>query len=157
MLWYNNETEWLCRINSFITCLANELPEAWNRNNWNLLLTILNHYHSLGKLQQTTHCYFPYFSQKIGFDISCKLGDNLHKMLNSIFWKRNKKNISKCSLLKFLSSMRNVNKLPYAWNKNYQYWNLLLNLDMPCLSKQCRSRSAGFFRSQLIWIYTVYH
>ena len=27
----------------------------------------------------------------------------------------------------------------------------LLNLDMPCLCKQCRSRSVGFFRSQLIW------
>ena len=27
--------------------------------------------------------------------------------------------------------------------------------DMPCLSKQCRSRSVGFWRSQLIWICTV--
>ena len=26
---------------------------------------------------------------------------------------------------------------------------------MPCLSKQCRSRSAGFLRSQLVWICTV--
>ena len=34
---------------------------------------------------------------------------------------------------------------------------ILLNLDMPSLCKQCRSRSAGFFRSQLIWIYTVCH
>ena len=31
------------------------------------------------------------------------------------------------------------------------------NHDMPCLSKQCRSRSAGFWRSQLIWICTVCH
>ena len=29
--------------------------------------------------------------------------------------------------------------------------------DMPCLSKQCRSRSLGFWRSQLIWICTVCH
>ena len=29
--------------------------------------------------------------------------------------------------------------------------------DMPCLSKQCRSRSVGFWRSQLIWICTVCH
>ena len=29
--------------------------------------------------------------------------------------------------------------------------------DMHCLSKQCRSRSVGFFRSQLTWIYTVCH
>ena len=34
---------------------------------------------------------------------------------------------------------------------------VLLNPDMPCLWKQCRSRSEGVFRSQLIWIYTVCH
>ena len=34
---------------------------------------------------------------------------------------------------------------------------VLLNLDIPCLCKQCRSRSVGFFRSQLIWICTVCH
>ena len=33
----------------------------------------------------------------------------------------------------------------------------LLNSDMPCLCKQCRSSSFGFFRSQLIWICTVWH
>ena len=33
----------------------------------------------------------------------------------------------------------------------------LLNQDMPCLCKQCRSRSVGFWRSQLIWICTVCH
>ena len=32
---------------------------------------------------------------------------------------------------------------------------VLLNPDMRCLYKQCRSRSVGFFRSQLIWIYIV--
>ena len=34
---------------------------------------------------------------------------------------------------------------------------VLLNLDMPCFCKQCRSRSVGFYRSQLIWICTVCH
>ena len=34
---------------------------------------------------------------------------------------------------------------------------VLLNPDIPCLCKQCRSRSVGFWRSQLIWIYTVCH
>ena len=34
---------------------------------------------------------------------------------------------------------------------------VLLNLDISCLYKQCRSRSVGFWRSQLIWISTVYH
>ena len=34
---------------------------------------------------------------------------------------------------------------------------VLLNPDMPCLCKQCRSRSVGFWKSQLIWICTVCH
>ena len=34
---------------------------------------------------------------------------------------------------------------------------VLLKPDMPCLCKQCRSRSVGFSRSQLIWICTVWH
>ena len=34
---------------------------------------------------------------------------------------------------------------------------VLLNPDMSCLCKQCRSRSVGFFRSQLIWICTICH
>ena len=33
----------------------------------------------------------------------------------------------------------------------------MLNLDIPRLCKQCRSRSVGFWRSQLIWICTVCH
>ena len=34
---------------------------------------------------------------------------------------------------------------------------ILLNPDMHCLCKQCRSRSFGVWRNQLIWIGTVYH
>ena len=34
---------------------------------------------------------------------------------------------------------------------------VLLNPDIPCLCKQCRSRSVCFCRSQLIWICTVCH
>ena len=34
---------------------------------------------------------------------------------------------------------------------------VLLNLDMLCLCKQCRSRSVDFWRGQLIWICTVCH
>ena len=34
---------------------------------------------------------------------------------------------------------------------------VLLNPDIPCLCKQCRFRSVGFWRSQLIWICTVCH
>ena len=32
---------------------------------------------------------------------------------------------------------------------------VLLNPDIPCLCKQCRSKSVGFWRSQLFWICTV--
>ena len=34
---------------------------------------------------------------------------------------------------------------------------VLLNPDMLCICYQCRSRSVGFWRSQLIWICTVCH
>ena len=34
---------------------------------------------------------------------------------------------------------------------------VLLNPDILCLCKQCRSRSVGFWRSQQIWICTVCH
>ena len=35
--------------------------------------------------------------------------------------------------------------------------NVLLNPERPCYCKQCRSRSVGFWRSQLIWTCTVCH
>ena len=49
---------------------------------------------------------FSYFSQKTGFDISYKfiivsIEDDLHEMLTPVLGK-NKKNISKCHLLKLL-------------------------------------------------------
>ena len=34
---------------------------------------------------------------------------------------------------------------------------VLPNQDMPCLCKQCRSRSVSFFRSQMLWICPVCH
>ena len=44
-----------------------------------------------------------------------------------------------------------------TWRKREVSLTLvLLNPDIPSLSKQCRSRSVGFWRSQLIWICTVY-
>ena len=47
----------------------------------------------------------------------------------------------------------------FYWMKEkfYTLTLVLLNQDMSCLCKQCRSRSVGFFRSQLIWICTVCH
>ena len=43
------------------------------------------------------------------------------------------------------------------WNAHilFNLTLVLLNPGMPCFCKQCRSRSVGFWRSQLIWICTV--
>ena len=46
------------------------------------------------------------------------------------------------------------NDLSYCW---FKLTLVMLNPDIPCLCKQCRSRSVGFWRSQLIWICTVCH
>ena len=43
------------------------------------------------------------------------------------------------------------------WTSPFCLTLFLLNPDMSCLCKQCRSRSVGFWRSQLIWICTVCH
>ena len=55
--------------------------------------------------------------------------------------------------------MLSVDKiLNYAWLIFGPLTLVLLNPDIPCLCKQCKSRSVGFFwRSQLIWICTVCH
>ena len=41
------------------------------------------------------------------------------------------------------------------WQPALQLTLVLLNPDISGFCKQCRSRSVGFWRSQLIWIYTV--
>ena len=61
-----------------------------------------------GLIQQTTNLFFFFFiTKKTGFDISCN-GDNLHKKQILFSWK-NKKNISKCRLLKILPGVLSVN------------------------------------------------
>ena len=58
-----------------------------------------------GHIQQTTNWwYFSYSSQKTGFDISCKLSplETVCMKCQNLFSGKNKKNISKCRLLKFL-------------------------------------------------------
>ena len=77
---------------------------------------LFKHYHSLDKSSrwQTNWWYVPHFSQKIGFDISCKLSP---KVRGQFAWnvslfsgKRNKKKyISECHLPKILPSMLSVN------------------------------------------------
>ena len=50
------------------------------------------------------------------------------------------------------------NQMYYCLCYGARLWTLvLLNRDIPCLCKQCRSRSVGFWGSQLIWICTVCH
>ena len=54
----------------------------------------------------------------------------------------------------------NPNSIKFTSFQCFLYLSLtlvLLNSDIPCLCKQCRSRSVGFWRSQLIWICTVWH
>ena len=53
----------------------------------------------------------------------------------------------------FLSLL--VPPVTYNLKQIYILALILLNLGMACLCKQCRSRSVGFWRSQLIWICTV--
>ena len=45
----------------------------------------------------------------------------------------------------------------FPWAFIFPLTLVLLNPDIPCLCKQCRSRSVGFWRSQLIWLCTVCH
>ena len=80
-----------------------------------------------------------------------------------------------CKLNVFNKSTKNGNKCWSRWDGFLQAvssgstlfakfvldWTVLtfvlLNPDIPCHCKQCRSRSNGFWRSQLIWICTVCH
>ena len=61
------------------------------------------------------------FSQKTGFDISCKLSPMMMVCMKCqiLFSCKSKKNISKCYLLNFLPSMQNVN------TASWSYWGLL--------------------------------
>ena len=58
-------------------------------------------------------------------------------------------------------SRRHFDFCLHSFRENKAWYSMLtlflLNLHMSCLCKQCRSRSVGFWRSQLIWICTVCH
>ena len=87
--------------------------------------------------------FFSYFSQKIGFDLSCKLGDNLHEMSNLFSSKNIKKtNISKCHLLIFLPSMLSVMGNGYI-EKN------LIALYMNLFTKRCSTHPSSGEKSFL--------
>ena len=94
--------------------------------------------------------YLSYFSQKIGFYIACKLSQGMK--FQSLFSGKIRKISSICLPL---TLPRDRGKI---WVRTFCLLTLvLLNPDIPCLCKQCRSRSVGFWRSQLIWICTVCH
>ena len=85
-----------------------------------------------------------------------------------LLWKHGFNFWCKLSLLKtncmkyqadFLGKIRtNIQNIVWKCYPAYKVLTLvLLNPDTPCHCKQYRSRSVGFSRSQLIWIYTVFH
>ena len=80
-------TLWNCLNGAKITkTTLNNCPSCWNIN-----ILKCNNHHSLifaswVKISADDNLkYFPYFSQKVGFNISNKL-DNLPEMLYPIFW-----------------------------------------------------------------------
>ena len=89
---------------------------------------------------------FIIFLKKIGFN---------RTFVSHLLWKV-RKFISKCHLLTFIPSMSSA-CLPIAFVRFHfavigylpTLTVVLLNPDMPCICKQCRSRSVGFWRSQL--------
>ena len=80
-----------------------------------------------------------------------KLGQSLEQTLHKPYWSTSWMGLHSSSM-EFCSFTQ-----PQSLNSSYHLTLVLLNPDILCLCKQCRSRSAGFWRSQLIWIYNVYH
>ena len=95
---------------------------------WQLLITYqfdslcgcilaINLYHPR-QIQQTTNwCYYLYFSQKIGFGISCRLSPIYMKC--QILFSGKNKSISKCHLLKFLPKVLSFMKALQGTGKSY--------------------------------------
>ena len=84
------------------------------------------------------------------------LSHNLGKELLLHEWPRKAKSVCKCiPAICFL--WRNKKIYPKIINWYSSLTLVLLNPDIPCLCKQPRSRSVGFWRSQLIWSCTVCH
>ena len=88
-----------------------------------------------GWIQQKTNLwYFSYFSQKTGFDISCKLSpvETICMKCQNLFSGKNKKNISICFLLKILPRVLSVAwNLPYIHPKHWdrQAWAISVDPD----------------------------
>ena len=68
-------------------------------------------------LHKNTLTYLSYFSQKVGFDISCilspVLGDNLHKC-QSLLCRKSKKNITSVSFAESAHGVVKKDKVPFC-------------------------------------------
>ena len=92
----------------------------------------INTYSAMNKFSRWQIDYiFSYFSQKIGFDISCKLSlwRQFAWNVKSYFLEKNIKNISKCCLLKFAPSMQSVKDLLWHETLKFPWWSM----EMTCL------------------------
>ena len=81
----------------------------------------------------------------------CPLLKKVHSKKERIYSEANSFLLEKTHFQKWLT--KDVSLVKMAENLTL----VLLNLDTPCLSKQCRSRPVGFWRSHQIWICTVCH
>ena len=105
------QTSWLCRlIWVFAGCTCSKVHFLML---WLIYLTRFQKKKTLSELiQQTTNWwYFSYFSQKTGFDISCKLSplETICMKCQSCFLSKIRKNISICCLLKILPRVLSLN------------------------------------------------
>ena len=71
--------------------------------------TARNLHHSVGKFSRLI-IFFLFFPEKRHWHFMQIVfsGDNLHKVSKPIFWKKKKKNISKCRLVKFLPRVLSI-------------------------------------------------
>ena len=74
-------------------------------------------------------------------------------MRNKLIWKH----LSSVAMTPFVVDAAQTSVFCFNKGADIALTLVLLNPDIHCLCKQCRSRSVGFWRSQLIWIYIVCH
>ena len=109
--WVALQTSELMVLCSNLTVGGIHLMTVWRFSAQSLSLWPFHHLDMTLPFQQTANCwYFSYFSQKTGFDISCKLSpeETICMKYQILFSGKNKKNISKCRLLKILPRVLSV-------------------------------------------------
>ena len=91
---------------------------------------------------------FSYFSEKTGSDISCKFSPKECMRCQILLSRKNKKNTSKCHLLKFLPSMQSVpislvRSTDFAIFRVILVYALMLNTTCPILANSVDSEEAN--------------